>query len=389
MLTQAKAKATSAQYTDATTNALNTAIGSAQTALAKADATIETLTTATTQLTTAVNQLVDKLPADQQAALLNKIQSAKEAFGTDLGGQTDPSTGKTLNAELDAVAAQTTAGTSTADQIETNFNKVLDAALNQLAKTIKAATPVKVGNAKDTTTGKTWYGDVDAVIAAGTAAKTDTEKIAQLQGLFGLKTKIAAAVEAAAKTPQQPGGGSGSGSDTGKGSGSGSGSEAGKGSGTGSGSEAGKGSGSGSGSDTGKGSGSGSGPDTGKGSGSGSGSEAGKGSGSGSGSDTGKGSGSGSGSDAGKGSGTDKENQPKDTPSTNPKGGDDKKQTQETPAQPTGTENANSNGASSQASTKDTLPSTNESPRPALAFLGALVMGGLGLLGIKRKRKQS
>ncbi|KMO61400.1 hypothetical protein PZ02_07540, partial [Lacticaseibacillus rhamnosus] len=231
LLTQAKAKATSAQYTDATTNALNTAIGSAQTALAKADATIETLTTATTQLTTAVNQLVDKLPADQQAALLNKIQSAKEAFGTDLGGQTDPSTGKTLNAELDAVAAQTTAGTSTADQIETNFNKVLDAALNQLAKTIKAATPVKVGNAKDTTTGKTWYGDVDAVIAAGTAAKTDTEKIAQLQGLFGLKTKIAAAVEAAAKTPQQPGGGSGSGSDTGKGSGSGSGSEAGKGSG--------------------------------------------------------------------------------------------------------------------------------------------------------------
>ena len=225
--------------------------------------------------------------------------------------------------------------------------------MNQLAKTIKAATPVKVGNAKDTTTGKTWYGDVDAVIAAGTAAKADTEKIAQLQGLFGLKTKIAAAVEAAAKTPQQPGGGSGSGSDTGKGSGSGSGSEAGKGSGTGSGSEAGKGSGSGSGSDT------------------------------------GKGSGSGSGSDAGKGSGTDKENQPKDTPSTNPKGGDDKKQTQETPAQPTGTENANSNGASSQASTKDTLPSTNESPRPALAFLGALVMGGLGLLGIKRKRKQS
>ena len=377
MLTQAKAKAASAQYTDATTDALNTAIGSAQTALAKADATIETLTTATTQLTTAVNQLVDKLPADQQAALLNKIQSAKEAFGTDLGGQTDPSTGKTLNAELDAVAAQTTAGTSTADQIETNFNKVLDAALNQLAKTIKAATPVKVGNAKDTTTGKTWYGDVDAVIAAGTAAKTDTEKIAQLQGLFGLKTKIAAAVEAAAKTPQQPGGGSGSGSDTGKGSGTGSGSEAGKGSGTGSGSEAGKGSGSGSGSEAGKGSGTGSGSEAGKGSGTGSGSEAGKGS------DTG------SGSDAGKGSGTDKGNQPKATPSTNPKGGDDKKQTQETPAQPTGTENANSNGASSQASTKDTLPSTNESPRPALAFLGALVMGGLGLLGIKRKRKQS
>ncbi len=377
MLTQAKAKAASAQYTDATTDALNTAIGSAQTALAKADATIETLTTATTQLTTAVNQLVDKLPADQQAALLNKIQSAKEAFGTDLGGQTDPSTGKTLNAELDAVAAQTTAGTSTADQIETNFNKVLDAALNQLAKTIKAATPVKVGNAKDTTTGKTWYGDVDAVIAAGTAAKADTEKIAQLQGLFGLKTKIAAAVEAAAKTPQQPGGGSGSGSDTGKGSGTGSGSEAGKGSGTGSGSEAGKGSGSGSGSEAGKGSGTGSGSEAGKGSGTGSGSEAGKGS------DTG------SGSDAGKGSGTDKGNQPKDTPSTNPKGGDDKKQTQETPAQPTGTENANSNGANSQASTKDTLPSTNESPRPALAFLGALVMGGLGLLGIKRKRKQS
>ena len=377
MLTQAKAKATSAQYTDATTDALNTAIGSAQTALDKADATIETLTTATTQLTTAVNQLVDKLPADQQAALLNKIQSAKEAFGTDLGGQTDPSTGKTLNAELDAVAAQTTAGTSTADQIETNFNKVLDAALNQLAKTIKAATPVKVGNAKDTTTGKTWYGDVDAVIAAGTAAKTDTEKIAQLQGLFGLKTKIAAAVEAAAKTPQQPGGGSGSGSDTGKGSSTGSGSEAGKGSGTGSGSEAGKGSGSGSGSEAGKGSGTGSGSEAGKGSGTGSGSEAGKGS------DTG------SGSDAGKGSGTDKGNQPKDTPSTNPKGGDDKKQTQETPTQPTGTENANSNGASSQASTKDTLPSTNESPRPALAFLGALVMGGLGLLGIKRKRKQS
>ena len=324
-----------------------------------------------------MNQLVDKLPADQQAALLNKIQSAKEAFGTDLGGQTDPSTGKTLNAELDAVAAQTTAGTSTADQIETNFNKVLDAALNQLAKTIKAATPVKVGNAKDTTTGKTWYGDVDAVIAAGTAAKTDTEKIAQLQGLFGLKTKIAAAVEAAAKTPQQPGGGSGSGSDTGKGSSTGSGSEAGKGSGTGSGSEAGKGSGSGSGSEAGKGSGTGSGSEAGKGSGTGSGSEAGKGS------DTG------SGSDAGKGSGTDKGNQPKDTPSTNPKGGDDKKQTQETPAQPTGTENANSNGANSQASTKDTLPSTNESPRPALAFLGALVMGGLGLLGIKRKRKQS
>ena len=377
LLTQAKAKAASAQYTDATTDALNTAIGSAQTALAKADATIETLTTATTQLTTAVNQLVDKLPADQQAALLNKIQSAKEAFGTDLGGQTDPSTGKTLNAELDAVAAQTTAGTSTADQIETNFNKVLDAALNQLAKTIKAATPVKVGNAKDTTTGKTWYGDVDAVIAAGTAAKADTEKIAQLQGLFGLKTKIAAAVEAAAKTPQQPGGGSGSGSDTGKGSGTGSGSEAGKGSGTGSGSEAGKGSGSGSGSEAGKGSGTGSGSEAGKGSGTGSGSEAGKGS------DTG------SGSDAGKGSGTDKGNQPKDTPSTNPKGGDDKKQTQETPAQPTGTENANSNGANSQASTKDTLPSTNESPRPALAFLGALVMGGLGLLGIKRKRKQS
>ncbi|MSC10681.1 LPXTG cell wall anchor domain-containing protein, partial [Lactobacillus rhamnosus] len=119
------------------------------------------------------------------------------------------------------------------------------------------------------------------------------------------------------------------------------------------------------------------------------GSEAGKGSGTGSGSEAGKGSDTGSGSDAGKGSGTDKGNQPKDTPSTNPKGGDDKKQTQETPAQPTGTENANSNGANSQASTKDTLPSTNESPRPALAFLGALVMGGLGLLGIKRKRKQS
>ncbi len=200
-------------------------------------------------------------------------------------------------------------------------------------------------------TGKTWYGDVDVVIAAGTAAKADTEKIAHLQGLFGLKTKIAAAVVRQLPRHHSTWRRIRNGSDTGKGVWHPEAAlkqvkvpapevvpkqvkglaaevalkqvkvpapeavlkqvkvpalevsfyEAGKGSDTG------------------------------------------------------------SGSDAGKGSGTDKGNQPKDTPSTNPKGGDgQKKQTQETPAQPTGTENANSNSANSQASTKDTLPSTQK-----------------------------
>lgn len=113
--------------------------------------------------------LVDKLPADTTAASSKQITSAQEAFGTDLGGTTELSTGKTSNAELDAVAATTTAGKCTADTIETHLHKVLDAALNTLDKNIKADTPVQVGNAQDTKSGKTWYGDVDADFAAGTA----------------------------------------------------------------------------------------------------------------------------------------------------------------------------------------------------------------------------
>ncbi|MCT1179087.1 hypothetical protein, partial [Lactococcus lactis] len=95
-------------------------------------------------LQTAINQLAAKLPADKKTSLLNQLQSVNDALGTDLGNQTDPSTGKTFTAALDDLVAQAQAGTQTDDQLQATLAKVLDAVLAKLAEGIKAATPAEV-----------------------------------------------------------------------------------------------------------------------------------------------------------------------------------------------------------------------------------------------------
>ncbi|MEE8851248.1 MAG: LPXTG cell wall anchor domain-containing protein, partial [Lacticaseibacillus paracasei] len=72
-----------------------------------------------------------------------------------------------------------------------------DAVLAKLAEGIKAATPAEVGNAKDAATGKTWYADIADTLTSGQASADASDKLAHLQALQSLKTKVAAAVEAA------------------------------------------------------------------------------------------------------------------------------------------------------------------------------------------------
>ena len=121
----------------------------------------------------------------------------KAALGTDLGNQTDPSTGKTFTEALDDLVAQAQADTQTADQLQVTLAKVLDAVLAKLAEGMKAATPAEVGNAKDAATGKTWYADIADTLTSGQASADASDKLAHLQALQSLKTKVAAAVEAA------------------------------------------------------------------------------------------------------------------------------------------------------------------------------------------------
>lgn len=363
LIAKAKTTAATGKYLDTSVTALNSAVATAQTALDQADATIDSLTTATNQLTTALNQLTLKLPADQQDALLNKLQSAKDVLGTTFGGQTNSATGMTFNAELDALTAETKAGTSTADQLDANFNKMLDAALTQLAKTVKDGTPASVGDTKDTTTGLTWYAEIDSALKAGTTATTDTQKIAQLQGLFGLKTKIAAAVEAA-KQAGDNGSNSNNGGTTNGGSGSSSNNGGSSGGDTGGDSNNGGATNDGTGNDSNNGGGETPNPGTGK------------------------------GQTPGDGGGTpsDTKQQPS-TPTgdgTQPLGTAGKDDT--TPQPPTSTGQGggtSSHGTNQQASKKDTLPKTAEVTQTAgLAFLGAFITSIVGFLGVNRRRKE-
>ena len=363
LIAKAKTIAATGKYLDTSVTALNSAVATAQTALDQADATIDSLTTATNQLTTALNQLTLKLPADQQDALLNKLQSAKDVLGTTFGGQTNSATGMTFNAELDALTAETKAGTSTADQLDANFNKMLDAALTQLAKTVKDGTPASVGDTKDTTTGLTWYAEIDSALKAGTTATTDTQKIAQLQGLFGLKTKIAAAVEAA-KQAGDNGSNSNNGGTTNGGSVSSSNNGGSSGGDTGGDSNNGGATNDGTGNDSNNGGGETPNPGTGK------------------------------GQTPGDGGGTpsDIKQQPS-TPTgdgTQPLGTAGKDDT--TPQPPTSTGQGggtSSHGTNQQASKKDTLPKTAEVAQTAgLAFLGAFITSIVGFLGVNRRRKE-
>ena len=73
----------------------------------------------------------------------------------------------------------------------------MNAVLAKLAEGIKAATPAEVGNAKDAATGKTWYADIADTLTSGQASADAPDKLAHLQALQSLKTKVAAAVEAA------------------------------------------------------------------------------------------------------------------------------------------------------------------------------------------------
>ncbi len=197
LIASAKTLSASGKYDDATTTALAAATQKAQTALDQTDASVDSLTGANRDLQTAINQLAAKLPADKKTSLLNQLQSVKAALGTDLGNQTDPSTGKTFTAALDDLVAQAQAGTQTADQLQASLAKVLDAVLAKLAEGIKAATPAEVGNAKDAATGKTWYADIADTLTSGQASADASDKLAHLQALQSLKTKVAAAVEAA------------------------------------------------------------------------------------------------------------------------------------------------------------------------------------------------
>ena len=197
LIASAKTLSASGKYDDATTTALAAATQKAQTALDQTDASVDSLTGANRDLQTAINQLAAKLPADKKTSLLNQLQSVKAALGTDLGNQTDPSTGKTFMAALDDLVAQAQAGTQTADQLQASLAKVLDAVLAKLAEGIKAATPAEVGNAKDAATGKTWYADIADTLTSGQASADASDKLAHLQALQSLKTKVAAAVEAA------------------------------------------------------------------------------------------------------------------------------------------------------------------------------------------------
>ena len=197
LIASAKTLSASGKYDDATTTALAAATQKAQTALDQTNASVDSLTGANRDLQTAINQLAAKLPADKKTSLLNQLQSVKAALGTDLGNQTDPSTGKTFTAALDDLVAQAQAGTQTDDQLQATLAKVLDAVLAKLAEGIKAATPAEVGNAKDAATGKTWYADIADTLTSGQASADASDKLAHLQALQSLKTKVAAAVEAA------------------------------------------------------------------------------------------------------------------------------------------------------------------------------------------------
>ncbi|WP_316144545.1 hypothetical protein, partial [Listeria monocytogenes] len=95
------------------------------------------------------------------------------------------------------LVAQAQAGTQTDDQLQATLAKVLDAVLAKLAEGIKAATPAEIGNAKDAATGKTWYADIADTLTSGQASADASDKLAHLQALQSLKTKVAAAVEAA------------------------------------------------------------------------------------------------------------------------------------------------------------------------------------------------
>ena len=197
LIASAKTLSASGKYDDATTTALAAATQKAQTALDQTNASVDSLTGANRDLQTAINQLAAKLPADKKTSLLNQLQSVKAALGTDLGNQTDPSTGKTFTAALDDLVAQAQAGTQTDDQLQATLAKILDAVLAKLAEGIKAATPAEVGNAKDAATGKTWYADIADTLTSGQASADASDKLAHLQALQSLKTKVAAAVEAA------------------------------------------------------------------------------------------------------------------------------------------------------------------------------------------------
>lgn len=197
LIASAKTLSASGKYDDATTTALAAATQKAQTALDQTNASVDSLTGANRDLQTAINQLAAKLPADKKTSLLNQLQSVKAALGTDLGNQTDPITGKTFTAALDDLVAQAQAGTQTDDQLQATLAKVLDAVLAKLAEGIKAATPAEIGNAKDAATGKTWYADIADTLTSGQASADASDKLAHLQALQSLKTKVAAAVEAA------------------------------------------------------------------------------------------------------------------------------------------------------------------------------------------------
>lgn len=399
LITQAQSKQVSETFTDASKQALTTAIQAAQKALSQSDASIDSLTAATTALQTAINQLATKLPADQQAALLNQLQSVKDLFGTDLGGLTDTATGKTFTADVDSLTQVAKAGTATADEIKADINQILNAALSQLANDITNATPATVASAKNPATGNSWASDVATALNTGKAASDPSSKMAQVQRLQALKTAVAAAVKAA----EQGNGGSigsntGNGGSTGSNTGSGSstGSNTGNGGSTGSNTGNGGSTGSNSGNGSSTGSNTGNGGSTGSDTGNGGSTGSDTGSGSSTGSNTGNGgsAGSNTGNGGSTGTGTEKDSSTvKDHGQDSDTKSDDTTKDTENPTPTTGSSDTTSSTASNSenqsngtSSATNKMPGTGEQQNGVLAFVGTLMLGLAGILRFAYKR---
>ena len=95
----------------------------------------------------------------EQTALLNRIHTVREALGPELAAQANTVTGRSFEADCDALAALVQSGKVTASQGEAKLGALLDSAVERISADIKAA-PAAAENAAGCSRYRPYRGEV-------------------------------------------------------------------------------------------------------------------------------------------------------------------------------------------------------------------------------------
>ena len=128
----------------------------------------------------------------EQTALLNRIHTVREALGPELAAQANTVTGRSFEADCDALAALVQSGKVTASQGEAKLGALLDSAVERISADIKSA-PVAAENASGLAGGSSWSAAADTARTAARSSGDVGTKLSYLQKLKSIRESVAAA----------------------------------------------------------------------------------------------------------------------------------------------------------------------------------------------------